>query len=169
MWYRPCLRLLESPLSNPPRSPICDDENMLSRCAALAPGLDMLRLLAQFPATPVPTADQQLTLSADGVRSREGLGTMRQRFKGYEDALQRVQSDASLKKREQEVLQHLAAGYIAAQRPLDAVRVSTDGARFTIRKTASRTRREWSGARMRSTDSALAMMHAGDFAGAVNI
>ena len=52
------------------------------------------------------------------------MGDAAAAVKGYEEALARVKSQPALKDREEEVLQHLASGYIAAQRPVDAVRVS---------------------------------------------
>jgi tetratricopeptide (TPR) repeat protein len=138
---------------------------MLFRCAAVLLAWTCA-LLAQYPATPVPTADQQLSSLLTEADHAKVLGNHAAAVKGYEHALQRVRSDASLKKREEEVLHHLAAGYIAAQRPLDAVRVSTtvlDLHKEDCKPDAPGV--EWCADAQYGLG--LAMMHAGDFAGAV--
>src|SRR5262245_46824325 len=58
------------------------------------------------------------------------MGDLAGAIKGYEAALAKVKSEPELNSREEEVLQRLSAAYIAAQRPKDAVRVSTRALSF---------------------------------------
>jgi len=122
-------------------------------------------LLAQFPATPLPP-DQQLSALLTEADHARILGDHAAAIKGYQAALKWVHSEAALKKREEEVLNHLAAGYIAGQRPKDAVRVST----MVLDLHIDDCKPGATGVE-RCADAqyglGLAMMHAGDFTGAV--
>ena len=94
------------------------------------------------------------------------MGDAAAAVKGYEEALARVKSEPALKDREEEVLQHLASGYIAAQQPVDAVRVSRRILEF--HEEDCKPGAPWV---ERCADAqyglGLAMMHAGEFTGAV--
>jgi tetratricopeptide (TPR) repeat protein len=144
---------------------ICDDEAMVFRYAA-ALLASVCWLCAQYPATPVLSADRQLSMLLTEADHAKVLGDHAAAVKGYEDALNRVHADATLKNREQEVLQHLAAGYIAAQRPKDAVRVSAIvlGLHKDDCKPGAPGLESCADAQY---GLGLAMMHAGDFEGAV--
>jgi tetratricopeptide (TPR) repeat protein len=87
-------------------------------------------------------------------------------IKLYEEALTQLKADPDLANREEEVLQHLAAGYIAAQRPAEAVKVS----RRILGFHAEDCKPGAPGVE-RCADAqyglGLSMMHASDFAGAV--
>ena len=123
-------------------------------------------LLAQYPATPILTPDQRLSALITESDHAKVLGDHAAAVKGYEDALKRVYAEPTLKNREEEVLQHLAAGYIAAQRPKDAVRVST-----TALGLHQEDCQPGAPGVERCADAqyglGLAMMHAGNFADAV--
>ena len=82
----------------------------------------------QWPSDASPaklSPDQQLNAQLMEGDHAKVLGDHAAAIKLYENALQRVRTEAPLKNREEEVLQRLSAAYIAAQRPKDAVRMST--------------------------------------------
>src|SRR5437868_5438652 len=93
-------------------APICDDEDMLLRSPAVFLA-SACSLLAQYPATPMQTSDQRLSALLTESDHAKVLGDYAAAIKGYEAALRWVHTEAALKKREEEVLNHLAAGYIA--------------------------------------------------------
>jgi tetratricopeptide (TPR) repeat protein len=134
---------------------------MLAAAAAVLPGQERPAVAA----SPLP-ADQQLSALLTEADHAKVLGDFPSAIKGYEDALKRVHAEAVLKNREEEVLQHLAAGYIAAERPKDAVRVST-----TVLGFHKEDCKPGAPGVERCADAqyglGLSMMHAGDYAGAV--
>src|SRR5262245_36205521 len=79
---------------------------------------------AQDQSTAPQDANQQLSALITKSDQTKVMGDAAGAVKGYEEALARVKAEPTLKGREEEVLQHLASGYIAANRPVDAVRVS---------------------------------------------
>jgi len=111
-------------------------------------------------------ANKQLSVLITKSDQTKVMGDAAAAVKGYEEALARVKSEPALKDREEEVLQHLASGYIAAQRPVDAVRVSRRILEF--HEEDCKPGGPWV---ERCADAqyglGLAMMHAGEFAGAV--
>ena len=118
-------------------------------------------MAAALEQTPGQQLDQVLMKSDQG----KVMGDLAGAIKGYESALAQVKSEPSLKNREEEVLQRLVGAYIAAQRYPDAVRVSRRILMF--HEADCKPDATWI---ERCADSqyglGLAMMHAGDFAGA---
>jgi len=87
-------------------------------------------LLATAAAAQDKTPDEQLSALITKSDQSKVMGDVEGALKGYEQALARVKSEPALKNREEEVLQHLSAGYIAAPR---AVPVAT-AAVFTVER-----------------------------------
>lgn len=123
-------------------------------------------LLAAAAAAQDKTPDEQLSALITKSEQSKVMGDVAGALKGYEEALARVKSEPALKNREEEVLQHLAAGYIAAQKPVDAVKVSRQ-----ILALREEDCKPGSPAVERCADAqyglGLALMHAGEFLGAV--
>src|SRR5690348_12664480 len=88
-------------------------------CAAAASAQD------QPPAAPPMSPDQQLSMLVSQSDQARIMGDVKKALQGYNQALERVRSEPALKYREEEVLQHLSQGYVAAKQPKEAVRVST--------------------------------------------
>ena len=148
---------------------ICDDEGMILRYLALA-ALASAAVPAQDLPAPVAPADlspdNQLSWLLMESDKAKVMGDHAKAIQGYEDALKRVHTEAPLKNREEEVLQRLAAAYIVAQRPKDAVRVST-----SVLEIHKEDCKPGAPGVERCADAqyglGLAMMHAEDFPGAV--
>jgi tetratricopeptide (TPR) repeat protein len=131
-------------------------------CALAATAL----ALAQEQSISPEKANQQLSVLIGDSDRTKVMGDPAAAVKGYEEALARVKSEPALKDREEEVLQHLASGYIAAQRPVDAVRVNRRILEFHEEDC-----KPGAPGVERCADAqyglGLSMMHAGEFAGAV--
>jgi len=123
-------------------------------------------LLATAAAAQDKTPDEQLSALITKSDQSKVMGDVEGALKGYEQALARVKSEPALKNREEEVLQHLSAGYIAAQRPVDAVKASR-----RILALREEDCKPGSPGVERCADAqyglGLALMHAGEFLGAV--
>ena len=121
---------------------------------------------AQQNASPMkPTPDQLLSMRLAELDRVKVMGDLPGAIKGYEDVLDLVEADSALKNRGEEVLQRLAASYLAAQRPADGIRVSRRI--LELHAEDCKPAAEWI---ERCADAqyglGLALMHAGEFAGA---
>jgi len=110
--------------------------------------------------------DQQLSMLLYKSDQTKVMGDIAAALKGYEQALERVKSDPALKNREEEVLQRLAGAYIAIQQPVDAIRVSRRILAFHEEdcKPGALSIERCADAQY---GLGLALMHAGEFLGAV--
>ena len=123
-------------------------------------------LLAGAAAAQQQSPDQQLSTLIMKSDQSKVMGDVAAALKGYQTALERVRSEPALKNREEEVLQHLASGYLAAKEPVEAVKVSRQILAFHQEDC-----KPGSPGVERCADAqyglGLALMHAGEFAGAV--
>jgi len=110
--------------------------------------------------------DQQLNQMLMQSDQTKVMGNVSAAIRGYEEALQKVKSTPAIQGREEEVLQRLFGSYITAQRYPDAIRISRRILALHQKDCAPDS--EWI---ERCADAqyglGLALMHSGDFAGAV--